>query len=298
MSGHEEMNGTAGTRGSQPGGPFDDERLLAYAMGLDDDPGLAAAAANDGDLRRRLEALRAEAGAVGDAVRAAVPAPDDSYTDLGDPRWARLSEHFEPPAAPARASRAGSRGRSRLWLRVLAPAAAVALALAVGVAALQRDGWLVDRETATDQALETETSGGVTGAESAPGDAAKGDADGLASPLDGFAVVALARAGAPSGDSQAFEVLRVLRGTAPDAVRLQLVDDAAVAGTLHLLCLDPPADLGRRALDEAVAAPPMFGGEADEPAATGGPMVYRYDGRPAVALPLPPGTDPAGVRLD
>ncbi len=294
MSGHGNRNRAAGPQGPGRGEPYDDDRLLAYAMGLEDDPELAAAADDDA-LRRRLEALRAEAGAVEDAVRAAVPAPEADYTDLGDPRWAGLRDYLALPPEPAPG--AGARRRPRLWLRVLAPAAAVALAVAVGVGVLERGGGPLDRGVATDQTLEAGDSGGTTGAESAPGDAAKGIAGGLASPLDSFAVVVLARADAPAAGTQSFAVLRVLRGSAPDAVRLDLKDEAATPGTLHLLYLDPPADLERRALDEAVTSAPMLGNEADEPFAAGGPVIYRYGGRPAVAVALPPGTDPAGVRL-
>ena len=53
---------------------FDDDRLLAFALGLDDDPELVAATAADEGLRRRLDAVRAEVEQVGAQVRAAVPA--------------------------------------------------------------------------------------------------------------------------------------------------------------------------------------------------------------------------------
>ena len=36
----------------------DDDRLLAYVLGLDDDPELEAAAAADEELRRRINLLR------------------------------------------------------------------------------------------------------------------------------------------------------------------------------------------------------------------------------------------------
>ena len=39
---------------------FDDDRLLALALDLDDDPELVAAAAADEGLRRRLDAVRAD----------------------------------------------------------------------------------------------------------------------------------------------------------------------------------------------------------------------------------------------
>ena len=112
---------------AMPGGGFDDDRLLAYALGLDDDPELVAAAAADDELRARLEAVRAQAEAVGARVAAAVPAPDEDYADLSSPRWAALGEFFEaaqagtgapspcalaarPRAGPRRHPRGGHRG--------------------------------------------------------------------------------------------------------------------------------------------------------------------------------------------
>ena len=104
---------------------FDDDRLLAFALGLDDDPELLAAAAGDEGLGRRLDAVRAEVGQVGAQVRAAVPGPNEDYTHLGDPRWAGLHEFFAPPrwcssrspsASPSsttqRAARSASTARS------------------------------------------------------------------------------------------------------------------------------------------------------------------------------------------
>ena len=74
--------------------------------------------------------MRAEVEQVGAQVRAAVPDPDDDYTDLSDPRWAGLQEFFAPPH-PAKA-----RGLASRWLRVLAPAAVVLVAVAVGLAVI------------------------------------------------------------------------------------------------------------------------------------------------------------------
>src|SRR5665647_2732750 len=100
---------------------FDDDRLLAFALGLDDDPELVAAAAADEGLRRRLDVVRAEVEQVGAQVRAAVPGPDEHYTDPSDPRWAGLREFFAAPQPGedtqprvALAARSGAgRGRPR-----------------------------------------------------------------------------------------------------------------------------------------------------------------------------------------
>ena len=107
---------------------FDDDRLLAFALGLDDDPELVAAAAADEGLRHRLDAVHAEVEQVGAQVRAAVPDPDEDYTDPSDPRWAGLQQFFAA-RRPAR-----TRSRASLWLRVLAPAAVILVAVAVGLA--------------------------------------------------------------------------------------------------------------------------------------------------------------------
>jgi hypothetical protein len=115
---------------------MDDDRLLAYVLGLDDDPELVAAAATDSELGSRLEEVRAEVDAVAAGVRAAVPAPDETYTDLSDARWAGLQEYFTPARERPRRERRGS----RRWLRVLAPVAAVALAVAIGVSVIERQG--------------------------------------------------------------------------------------------------------------------------------------------------------------
>ena len=119
-----------------PSGGFDDDRLLAYVLGLDEDAALAAAAATDAELRARLETIRAQADAVGARISAAVPAPDDSYADLSAPRWADLGEFLRTPDTTPLAART----RSSRWLRVAAPALVVVLALAVGAAVLSSRG--------------------------------------------------------------------------------------------------------------------------------------------------------------
>ena len=119
------------------GAGFDDDRLLAFALGLADDPELVAAAAGDAELRRRLEAMRADVRAVSDGVNAAVPAPDDSYTDLSQERWRGLAPYLQG-RRPGRQPR-----RPRAFFhRALAPAAALLLVAAVlgGVLTLSHHG--------------------------------------------------------------------------------------------------------------------------------------------------------------
>ncbi len=152
--------------GVQPGDDMDENRLLAYVLGLEDDPDLEAAADADAVLGRRLETVRAEVDQVAAGVRAAVPTPADDYTDLGDPRWAGLQEYFTPgQERPAKAGRG-----SRRWLRVLAPVAAVALAVAVGVSVIERQADVSQTSVAersgksTDSAGASDESAGGSGA--------------------------------------------------------------------------------------------------------------------------------------
>ena len=119
--------------GMQPGGGFDDDRLLAYALGLDDDPELLAAAENDAALSGRLAAMRADVDRIGAQIAAAVPAPEDAYTDLSGERWSGLKEYFEAPASEAKPR------RERRWWRVVAPVTALAvLAVVVGIVAVNQ----------------------------------------------------------------------------------------------------------------------------------------------------------------
>lgn len=114
---------------------YDDNRLLALALGLDDDPELLAAAEHDAELAARLETMRAEIAAIGAQVNAAIPAPDESYADLATERWSGVRELLEAPPRTARTR------RGRRWWRIVAPVTALAvLALAVGIVAVYQGG--------------------------------------------------------------------------------------------------------------------------------------------------------------
>lgn len=269
------------TDGATPG-VFDDDRLLALALGLDDDPELGVAAAGDDVLRRRLETMRGEVAGVAAQVRAAVPAPDEAYADPAAPRWSGLREFFaaETPR-PARA-----RGRASRWLRVLAPAAAVIVALVVGITVLERQG-------GGSTSLQSGKAASEAAAPAASGRAAD-DALSFADQVDQFALVVLARAGAAQGAVQRFTVVRVLKGTAPDVLRLRIADGAAPTGKLHLLLLRPLANVGIEAL--AVGGPSTTKSGLDDYGA-GKPVAYSYHGALAMARELPPGTDPDTVTL-
>ena len=263
-------------------GVFDDDRLLALALGLDDDPELIGAAATDDVLRRRLETMRGEVAGIAAQVHAAVPAADEGYADLADPRWAGLHEFFTAEAP--RPSRA--RGRARRRLRVLAPAAAVIIALVVGITVLERQGGgevsLRSDQAATEASAPAASGGGGAGSLS------------FADQVDEFALVVLARARAAHGAVQRFTVVRVLKGRAPNVLRLRIADVAMPVGRLHLLLLRPLAGATVEALN--VGGPSATKSGLGDYGA-GKPVLYSYHGEPALARELPPGTDPNTVTL-
>jgi hypothetical protein len=271
---------------------FDDDRLLAFALGLDDDPQLVAAAATDEDLRQRLDAMSAEIEQVDAQVRAAVPAPDEDYTDLSDPRWDGLHEYFA--AAPP----TKGRGRAWRWLRVLAPAAVAVVAVAVGLAVIndQKNGMVAGNDSLSTAA---KTSSEAAGTQAAT-DRAATYAQALREQLDLYAVVVLAQARAVSGAFQRFVVVKVLKGDGPDTVRLRVADRPADAGRLHLLFMRP--QLGGSASPSPDATPLPLPGSAEttgtlEALAAGEPVTYSYQGETALLRELPAGTDPAAVHL-
>ena len=276
---------------------FDDDRLLAFALGLDDDPELVAATAADEGLRRRLDAVRAEVEQVGAQVRAAVPGPDEHYTDPSDPRWAGLREFFAAPQ-PAK-----TRSRASRWLRVLAPAAVALVAVAVGLAVIsdQKSGTVaVNSSLPAAAKASSEAAGRLTGAGAATTDRAGDYAETLRDQLDLYAVVVLAKAKAASGAFQRFVVVKVLRGDGPHVVRLRVADRPADEGRLQLLFLRPQTGGSAETSAEATPAPVPSATEATstlEALAVGVPVMYSYQGATAVLRELPAGTDPATVEL-
>ena len=274
---------------------FDDARLLAFALGLDDDPELvAAAAAADDGLRRRLDAMHADVARVGAQVRAAVPCPAANYADPSDPRWAGLQELFAPPPAK-------TRSRASRWLRVLAPAAVALVAVAVGLAVIndQKSGTArVDSSLPTAAKATATAAGPLTGAGAAATDRAEDNAQALRDQLDQYAVVVLAKAKAVSGAFQRFVVVKVLKGAGPESVRLRVADRPADAGRLELLLMHPQLGGSAQISPEPTPVP-----SAAETASTladlavGVPVTYLYHGETAVLRELPAGTDPDVVRL-
>lgn len=272
---------------------FDDDRLLAFVLGLDDDPQLVAAAAADEGLRRRLDAVRVEAEQVGAQVRAAVPGPNEDYADPSDPRWTDLQEFFAAPR-PAK-----TRSDAARWLRVLAPAAVALVAVTVGLAIIndQKSGTVgVNSSLPAAAKASSESASPPTGSGAAVTDRAVDYEEALRDQLDLFAVVVLAKAEAASGAFQRFVVVKVLKGDGPDTVRLRVADRPAAEGRLHMLFLRPQS----RASAEATLTPVPSATEATstlDALAAGEPVTYSYHGETAVLRELPAGTDPAAVKL-
>ena len=276
---------------------FDDDRLLAFALGLGDDPQLVAAAAADEGLRRRLDAVRAEVVEVEAQVLAAVPAPDDIFADPSDPRWAGLEEFFAAPR-PAQ-----TRGRASRWLRVLAPVAVAFVAVAVGLAVIndQKSGSGAANDSLSSAAKASSQAAGPMTTEGETASDRGGDsAQALSEQLARYAVVVLAEAQAASGAFQRFMVVKFLKGDGPDVVRLRVVDRPADEGRLQVLFLRPMLGGSAEISPEPTPAPVPSAAETTSTLATlivGVPIMYSYQGEAAMARELPVGTDPAAVNL-
>jgi hypothetical protein len=276
--------------GFQTGGAFDDDRLLACALGLDDDPERLAAAEADAGLAARLAAMRADVAVVETQVAAAVPAPDDGYADLGDARWSGLKEYFEPPAGAARPRRAGR------WWRIAAPVTALAvLALVVGIVAVGGESQYSVTGGSADGPRVVSADAPETATDKAPGSGTA--AERVADQLDRFAVVVLARASEARGALQDFAVVRIFKGKAPEIVQLVVDGRPADRGRLHLLLLDPWSAADDESLSPSTS--PATPAPASEAGLPGEPLdvAYTYLGEPTVVHELAAGTDPATVAL-
>ena len=257
----------------QPGRGFDDDRLLALALELDDDPELVAAAASDAELAGRLAAMRADVALIGAQVGAAVPAPEEGYADLSGERWSGLAEFFEPPASVAKPR------RERRWWRVIAPVTAlVVLALVVGIVAVNGGGGSSSgssaevARSAADSAQPATAGQGFSSASTKSQSSRDHDRPhrGGARPLRRH------RPGpgaAGLGALQRFAVLRIFKGDAPNVVELEVDNQPADQGRLHLLMLDPVATMQ---VESASPEPiPSLGTSMDEQGLPGKPLTGR-----------------------
>jgi hypothetical protein len=257
---------------------IDEDRLLAFALGLEDDAELRATLAVDEELRRRLEALQADLGDVGGGLERVVPAPDDTYADPAAARWDGLRPFFAPPP-----ERRLSRGR---W-RVLVPALGAILAVAVVGALALRSGPL-DSQMAGDEGAESADSLRAPATETDASKATYG-AEALAADLELFGTAFVARAGEVSDGTQHFTVVRRIKGLVTDDIYLEVIDEPVAMDALALVMLGsasvgdgvktpPPApsapeDLERERLGRAVFIP------------------FDFQGVTAVVRPLPADVD-------
>ena len=283
-----------------------DDRMLAHVMGLQTDPELEAAAATDAVLRRRLETLRAEVAHVTDQVTRAVPGPDELYTDISQPQWAALRPLMEAEVHDIHSQARPQDGAWR-WLRVLAPVAAVIVALAVGVSVLDRQGtglFTSQGDKATAELAPTRAGGDATNTERFIDRQAAAH----------FGVVLIARARAARDGFQRFDVVRVLRGTAPAQLRLRVASQPAAVGLLHVLYLSPLASEAGGAEPTATDGSPSPGpspspsptesaggapGASPSPYATdlADEILFDNGGEAAVAVQMPAGLDPSDISL-
>ena len=263
---------------------FDDDRLVAYVLGLADDPELRTAAAEDGALQKRLARIGAELEQVHEQLDLAVPTPDPTWADLSSERWQKLQPYVRTHQRTS---------RRRFGWRLLAPAltAAVAVALALGIVLSDGDLRTGTRDTAADGAQGALSSGGQ-GEEAANG-------GGTVLPTEitsAYQVVAVARAGDAAAGRQTFAVLRTLKGSSSAAAVTLIVgaDGDVPAGRVVVLLLwpEPGAVSSSR-------TPGMAPHAADAPSSpnTVTPFLYRLDDAPAEVLLLPQNASPDGVTL-
>ena len=111
-----------GEQDMQSQSTFDDDRLVAYVLGLADDPELRAAAAEDGALQKHLARIGAELEQVHEQLDLAVPTPDPTWADLSSERWQKLQPYVRTHQRTS---------RRRFGWRLLAPALTAAAAVAL-----------------------------------------------------------------------------------------------------------------------------------------------------------------------
>jgi len=280
-----------GVRDGAPGEatPYDDDRLLAYALGLEDDAELEAALATDDGLGRRLEALRAGLDDVGAGLERLVPAPDETYADPAAARWDGLRPFFAPPPErrPARRSLFGR------W-RVLVPVIGAILAVALVGAFALRDG-PVDTRTASEEAGTLESAGDSVGAPAAEADGVKGtySAKDLAADLEMYETAFVARAGEAADGRQRFTVVRQIKGTVTGDVYLEVVDQPIPAETLTLVMLGA-GPLGAEGATPT-PAPTAPDAEALQRIRATAFLTLDAAGVQAVVIPLPSDVDLDGL---
>jgi hypothetical protein len=293
-----------------PRAAFDDDRLLDYVLGIEDDPELASALAQSAQLRERLADLTADLAAIESELRQALPPLDAAYTEPSAARWPRLQRFLGPEPAVRRRPLRGRR------LTAVFAAAALTLAIVVGLVSVLPRMHPVGSSSTSSAGSESQRAAapslGAFGSQSAPSVGAvpqPGAASGslntaVAAQAGDFRDVAVARAGAVTGDRQPFTVVRLLKGSVPTSLTLRLPPGTtpAAAGSLQIVYLRPTAEksatgAGAGGSDGASGTGPSVKGTTGTGSATGVRTIYSFDGRPALATALARGVDPSAVRL-
>ena len=285
-------------RQDNPTAAFDDDRLLDFVLGLEDDPELAAALATSAPLRERLADLKADLAAIETELRETIPPVDTSYAEPHAGRWPRLQAFF----GGERVRRRPLRGRR---LTAALAAAVVLVALLIGlVSVLPRLRQAKPTAASADHAVRAPESaasgafGPASNGQSSQTSAAAPYAGAVSRLAARYRDVAVVRAGTISGRRQTFAVARVLKGAPPAAFTLVVAPGgtAATPGSLQLAFLQPgtaPASGGATPAPSAAATATQSGATT----AFGPPVAFRWRGRHAVLVSLPGAADAAGVRL-
>ncbi|HUK77069.1 MAG TPA: hypothetical protein VL117_05640 [Thermoleophilia bacterium] len=262
---------------------FDDDRLLDFALGLEDDPELAAALSHSARLRERLADLKSDLAAIDAELRRSIPPVGESYTQPDASRWSRLWPFFGRGEA---ARRRPLRGRR---LAAVLVAAALAVAIVVGLVtvlphssssnsaagrAAKSAGMAAPHAAAGAQTVPAPTTGanGVTAGASGAG--------AVADKAAAYRDVAVVRVGPVRGAGQSYSVVRTLKGSVPATFSLVLrsIQSAPQAGSLAVAYLDPVKASAGVSL---APAPPEF----------------AFAGQPALVVALPAGVAATDVRL-
>ncbi len=234
---------------------FDDDRLLDYALGLEDDPELAAALSRSARLRERLADLKSDLAAIETELRRAIPPVDASYAEPDASRWSRLRRSFGEGEVARRRPLRGRRLATSL----------VAAALAAGDRDRSRrrpaaggrrppasSGSSKNAEAAQPRRSAGRGRGSELGGARARRRAARSAGGAVALKAAAYRDVAVVRAGPLRGAGQSFTVMRVLKGNPPASFSLVLnsIGSAPLDGSLAIAYLHPVAAANANAIGD------------------------------------------------